>query len=223
MRPLIIVRPEPGASESAAAAEKIGLSPVLMPLFRIEPLNWTAPDCSLFDSLLLTSANAVRFSSPELERLSGLPAHCVGEATASAAAAAGFAVASVGTRGVDSLLDSIPGELRLLHLCGANRRVPANPVQSIEPIPVYAAIDVTPDRPQRIEGAVVAIHSQRSAIRLSKVASEAGIRFASVAIAAISAEAAAAAGAGWQSVESAATPNDCSLLALAARLCDKPI
>ena len=42
------------------------------------------------------------------------------------------------------------------------------------------------------------------------------------AIAAISPDAARAAGAGWERVEVADAPNDAALLALAARLCNNP-
>ena len=60
MRRLLVLRPEPGASATAGRARTLGLDPVLMPLFEIEPIAWTAPDPAGFDALLLTSANAVR-------------------------------------------------------------------------------------------------------------------------------------------------------------------
>jgi uroporphyrinogen-III synthase len=43
-----------------------------------------------------------------------------------------------------------------------------------------------------------------------------------VAVAAISAAAADAAGGGWAAIEAAETPTDDALLALVARLCNKP-
>jgi uroporphyrinogen-III synthase len=222
MRPLVIVRPEPGASATAAAAQRAGLSPVVMPLFRIEPVEWRAPGTSQFDGLLLTSANAVRFAGDELGRLSGLPAYCVGESTAAAARNAGLSVALVGDGGIDALLELLPRDLRLLHLCGTDRRQPEAQRQTISAVPVYNAAELPPPSSlSRLAGAVVAVHSPRSAARLGVVAGEAGLRRETIAVAAISGEAAAAAGAGWQSVSAAAEPTDSALLALASSLCNK--
>ena len=60
-------------------------------------------------------------------------------------------------------------------------------------------------------------HSPRAARRLAELVDDK----ASVAIAAISREAAVAAGEGWAAVEVAAAPNDDALLALTERLCNK--
>lgn len=222
MRPLVILRPEPGASATAAAAQRAGLRPLVLPLFRIEPVEWRAPATSDVDGLLLTSANAVRFAGDELGRLSGLPAYCVGESTAAVARDAGFSVATVGKGGIDALLELLPGNLRLLHLCGTERREPDAPKQTISAVPVYRAAELPPPTSlSQLAGAVVAVHSPRSAARLSTAADEAGLRRETVAIAAISGEAAAAAGDGWQSVSAAAEPTDSALLALASSLCNK--
>ena len=222
MRPLVIVRPEPGASTTAAAAERAGLRPLVMPLFEIEPVEWQAPGTSGWDGLLLTSANAARFGGDELGRLRDLPAYCVGESTATVARDAGFSIATVGKGGVDALLALLPGGLRLLHLCGTDRRQPDSPKQTISAVPVYRASELPPPSslPQ-LAGAVVAVHSPRSAARLGVVADEAGLRRETIAIVAISGEAAAAAGDGWQSVSAAAEPTDSALLALASSLCNK--
>lgn len=222
MRPLVIVRPEPGASATAAAAQQAGLRPLVLPLFRIEPVEWRVPRTSPFDGLLLTSANAVRFGRDELGRLSGLPAYCVGESTAAAARDAGFSIATVGEGGIDALLELLPGNLRLLHLCGTERREPAAPKQTISAVPVYRAAELPPPTSlSQLAGAVVAVHSPRSADRLGVVADETGLRRETIAIVAISGEAAAAAGDGWQSVSAAGEPTDAALLALASSLCNK--
>lgn len=222
MRPLVIVRPEPGASATAAAARRAGLSPVVMPLFRIEPVEWRAPGTSQFDGLLLTSANAVRFAGDELPGLGGLPAYCVGDSTAAAARNAGLSVAVVGDGGIDALLALLPKSLRLLHLCGTDRREPGAPKQAISAVPVYRAAELPPPTSlSQLAGTVVAVHSPRSAARLRVVADEKGLRRETVAIVAISSEAAAAAGDGWQSVSVAEEPTDSALLALASSLCNK--
>jgi uroporphyrinogen-III synthase len=192
-----------------------------MPLFAVEPVAWRAPSPEGFDALLLTSANAIRHGGPELERLSTLPAHCVGEATAAAARDAGFAVAGVGSGGVEALLRSVPPDLRLLHLCGVDRYEPEEPSHSIAGIAVYRSETLPPpENFGRIEGSVVAVHSPRAAAHLAALATEMRIQRQSVAIAAISSRAAGAAGDGWARVEAAAEPDDSALLALASRLCN---
>ena len=221
MRPLVIVRPEPGASASATAARQAGLNALVMPLFSVAPLEWQAPGVRDFDALLLTSANAVRHGGPQIEGLRDLPAHCVGGATAVAARDAGFAIGVVGSSGVDSLLDSLPDGVRLLHLCGADRRSPNRAEQSITVLPVYAAVELpAPPEFAEISGAVVAAHSPRAASRLAELVEQAGIARETIAIAAISADAAAAAGPGWERIEAAAEPSDTALLALASSLCN---
>lgn len=220
MRPLVILRPEPGASATAQAARRLGVRPVLLSLFRLEPVAWIAPDPSQFDALLVTSANAIRFGGPKLRKLKALPVYAVGEATATAARDEGFDVEAIGRGGVDALLKIVPRDRRLVHLCGADRRETADGCQSIAPIRVYRSAELPlPDNFQVIEGAVVAVHSPRAARRLVKLNEEALVRRDRTAIAAISGQAAASAGGGWQRVESAERPDDRALLALAARLC----
>jgi uroporphyrinogen-III synthase len=223
MKPLAIVRPEPGGSATAKAARRLGLQPLVMPLFEIRPLEWNPPDAGGFDALLFTSANAIRQGGPRLDALLGLPAHCVGEATARAARDYGFKVASVGSGRVDPLLESLPAEIRLLHLGGLHRREPKTPRQSIRVIPVYAAEELAvPQGFREVEECVVAAHSPRAAARVGELVDELGLRRGRIALAAISREAAEAAGTGWEVVLSANEPDDAALLAIAAELCKNP-
>jgi len=215
---VLVLRPEPGASATVEKARGQGLDAVAVPLFEIEPVAWQAPDPAEFDALLLTSANAVRMGGPELMKLRGLPIHAVGDATAQAARDAGFGIASTGDGGVDRLLDSLEPALKLLHLCGEDRREPRNAPMRIAPIIVYRAKAIEHPDLADAEGAVALVHSPRAARRLAELVTDRG----SIAIAAISAAAAEAAGTGWRHVESAGAPNDEALLALAARLCNKP-
>ncbi len=217
MTRVLVLRPEPGASATVAGARALGLDAVSIPLFDVEPVAWTAPDPANFDALLLTSANAMRHGGAALAVYRALPAHAVGETTADAARAAGFTVASSGTHGVDALLDSLAPELRLLHLCGEDRRTPANARQTIVAVPVYRswAIDPPPGLGQAI-GAVVLVHSPRAARRFAELVEDRG----ATAIAVISRAAAEAAGTGWREIHVAVEPSDDALLALAARLCN---
>ena len=214
MRKLLLLRPEPGLSTSLRRAGALGLETIACPLFEIQPVRWNAPDASDYDALLLTSANAVRHAGPELQRLKSLPVIAVGAATASAAREHGLDVASVGSRGVDELLKTVPQSTRLLHLCGEHRAL-ADPLRRVETKVVYrsAAID-QPDMPM-LEGLVAVIHSPRAGARLAQLAASRS----HTAIAAISRAAAGACGSGWEKVETASRPDDESLLALGAMLC----
>lgn len=220
MRPLIIVRPEPGASATAEAARSLGLQPRLLPLFEVRPIDWTAPDPTMFDALLLTSANALRQGGAQLKRLRSLPAYCVGDATAAAARAADFTVAATGWGGVDDLLQGMAERVKLLHLCGADRREPDNDAHAIAHLRVYEAAEIEAGEDlAALEGAVVALHSPRAAAAFARAADRAKAERARIALAAISENAAAAAGDGWESVEVAEEPSDSAILAIAARLC----
>lgn len=223
MRRLMVLRPEPGASATVERARAIGLDGLAMPLFAIEPISWDVPDPGMFDALLLTSANAVRRGGDALTQLRALPAYAVGEATAAAAREAGFEIAGEGDGGVERMLAAIPGDLRLLHLCGEHRTA-APATHAINAVPVYRSAELAaPANLRRIEGAVVAVHSPRAGARLAELADQFGIDRAEVRIAAISEAAATATGDGWAMREAAETPDDDTLLALAARLCDKSV
>lgn len=222
MRRLIVLRPEPGAGATVERARALGLDAVAMPLFRIEPLDWQAPEAGGFDALLLTSANAVRHGGDQLQQLRGLKAYAVGDATAAAARDAGFDIAATGDSGVERLLGSLDAGMTLLHLCGEDR-THTEARQSITPLPVYRADALdAPAGLAGIVGATLAVHSPRAGRRLRALAATAGIDRAQVRIAAISPAAADAAGPGWQRCEAAEAPSDEALLELAARLCDKP-
>jgi len=217
MTRVLVLRPEPGASATVARARALGLDAVSIPLFEVEAVAWTAPDPANFDALLLTSANAVRHGGTTLDVFRALPVHAVGDATAKAARAAGFTIADSRTGGVDALLESLGPELRLLHLCGEDRRAPTDAPQAITAVPSYRsrAIDPPPGL-ERAVGAVVLVHSPRAGQRFAELVEDRG----TVAIAAISAAAAEAAGTGWREIHVAVEPNDDTLLALAARLCN---
>lgn len=217
MRPVLVLRPQPGASATVEKARQLGLQAEATPLFDIEPVAWEAPEVGGFDGLLLTSANAVRHGGSGLADYRGLPAYAVGEATAAAAREAGFDIAATGNAGVDRLLGSIDADLKLLHLCGEDRREPRDVRQKITAVPVYRAVAV--DRPNlQASGMIALIHSPRAGKRFAELVADRG----TTAIVAISIAAAEAAGDGWESVAIAKEANDDALLALASSLCNKP-
>src|SRR5207248_8528057 len=96
MKRVVVLRPEPGASETVRKARQRGLDAAAMPLFEVEAIPWQAPDAREFDGLLLSSANAARSGGGELECLRGLPVYAVGEATAQQARQAGFKIVLTG-------------------------------------------------------------------------------------------------------------------------------
>ena len=217
MRNVVILRPEPGASATYDHAVQQGLRAIKLPLFEIEPIAWSPPDIKAFDGLLVTSANAIREAGAGLEKLKALPVYAVGPATAEAAEKAGFEVAKIGPAGVRGLLAAIDSDLRLLHLAGEDRIDPRRAWQKITPLPVYRSRIIDPVDPDPIHGSVVLVHSARAGERLAEIVRDR----ATVAIAAISRDAAEACGEGWQTVSLIARPSDFALLALAVRLCEK--
>ncbi|GAA4009665.1 hypothetical protein GCM10022280_03270 [Sphingomonas swuensis] len=211
MRALLILRPEPGALATSLRAEALGMVADRHPLFRTEPVAWTLPP-GRFDGLLLTSANAVRHAGA----LPALPIHAVGQATAEAAVAASGTVATIGDGGVKELLAALTADLRLLHLAGEERIVPASPAQEIVAVPVYRTVALDDPPASLVDGRVLLVHSPAAGRRVAALACDP----ATVRIAAISEAAAAACGArGWNRAEAAERPDDGALLSLAASLC----
>ena len=85
-------------------------------------MPWDAPSPTDFDGILVGSANVFRHGGKKLDKLTKLPVHAVGEATADAARAAGFLVGRTGRGGLQNLLDELDGrELHLLRLAGEDR------------------------------------------------------------------------------------------------------
>ncbi|URW75719.1 uroporphyrinogen-III synthase [Sphingomonas donggukensis] len=202
-----VLRPEPGNAATAARLIAAGLTPVRLPLFEVRACDWTPPDPAQFDALLVTSANAIRHGGAGLAALHSLPVRAVGEATATAARAAGFRVESVGTGGVAD----VPRHGRLLHLAGREHHA----LPGVETVVVYASDPLTPDLAP-LAGAIALVHSPRAAARLAALVTAR----ATITLAAISPAAAAAAGTGWRHVAVAARPSDAALVALAAVLHD---
>jgi len=217
MRRVLVLRPEPGASSTVKHARQRGLDAVAIPLFEIEPVEWRAPDAGSLDGLLITSANAIRSAGDQLLELRGLPIYAVGPATADAAREAGFDVASSGDAGVERLLGSIEADLRLLHLCGEDRKETADAKQQIHAIAVYRSRAKENVDLSAAQASVAMIHSPRAGRRFAELVANKE----TISIAAISDDAAAAVGDGWAAVKSATAPTDEALLALTERLCNK--
>lgn len=216
MRKLVILRPEPGAGQTLERARERGLEAVVIPLFRVTPVAWDVPDLAGMDGLLVTSANAVREAGRRISELRGLRAYAVGEATANALRHAGIEVAVVGRGGVDDLLAGMDPALRLLHLCGEDRRDGVGHRGEIVPLVVYRSEPL--DQPGSLDlllDSVAMVHSPRGGRRLSELWDHKG----RTVVAAISPAAAEACGPGWQQIATADAASDHALLSLAERLC----
>jgi len=219
---LLVLRPEPGASETAERARLLRLDPIKAPLFTIRPLAWEPPDPGDYDAVLLTSANAPRHGGPGLQELTALPCFAVGEATGMAAREAGFKNVRIGpSDGAAAVAEMArAGIARALHLCGRDHIVLRRQGLTVQPVPVYGADPVealsVEARGAIDDGAVVLLHSPRAARRFAElVTARSRLR-----LAAISDAVAEAAGDGWAAKEVAPAPRDEALLELAARLCN---
>ena len=210
---ILVLRPQPGADETAARARAMALEPVVAPLFDIHPLAWTPPDPAAFDAVLLTSSNAARHGGEGLAALLALPCLAVGDATAAAARASGFAEVRTGPSDGAAALAMAHGNgaRRILHLCGHDRIALAGITQ----IPVYSA-EPAGALPAGFETMLALLHSPRAAMRFAALVGE---RRGAVRIAAISDQTAQVAGDGWRSLDVAAAPRDQALLELAGKLC----
>ena len=227
--PLLVVRPEPGNAVTVAAASALGLQAHGEPLFEIVPLAWNPPPAETFEALLIGSANVFRHGGAALARYAAMPTYVVGQATAVSARQAGFAVAAVGSGGLQGLAARLAegGHRRVLRLAGAEH-VPLKssaPDVAIETVVVYEA------RPLPLGAAsaallghdtVVMLHSAAAARHFASECERLAIDRALIALACLGPRIAAAAGDGWASVTSAELSDDTALLALAARMCQNP-
>jgi uroporphyrinogen-III synthase len=223
---ILILRPQPGADETAARATALGLESVVAPLFQVKPLQWQAPDPGTFDALLLTSANAPRHAGKAIAPYAALPCYCVGEGTAAEARRAGLVVSRVGPSDGNAVLELMAeeGVGQVLHFCGRDHVGLEHPDLSISHVPVYASegLDGLPAQASTAieDGALVLVHSPRAGQLFAQLADSGGLGRATIRLAAISDAAAAATGGGWAASAVAAAPRDQALLELAAKLCN---
>jgi uroporphyrinogen-III synthase len=120
---ILITRPEPGATRTAARLRAAGFEPVILPLTRINRLEYVLPDKPV-DGVVVTSARAL--SGVDTAVFNSLPIVAVGETTANAAREAGFLkidTASGSAESVAALAASAfrPGS-HILYFCGKVRR-----------------------------------------------------------------------------------------------------
>ncbi|HEX9805845.1 MAG TPA: uroporphyrinogen-III synthase [Alteraurantiacibacter sp.] len=224
MSRVLVIRAEPGLSETLAAGRAMGFDMAGEPLFDVVPLEWDIPDPAGIDALLAGSANVFRRGGAGLAAFKAKPVHAVGEHTAAAARDAGFVVTGVGQGTLQSVLDKLEPPLRVLRLGGAERVKLTVPRGVI--VAERACYEVKPRAmsetlaAQLMQGeAVVLLHSAAAARHFAAECNRLSIARSSISIAAIGARVARAAGTGWAALQSAENPRDDELLALARHMC----
>jgi uroporphyrinogen-III synthase len=122
---VLVTRPEADAAALVAALEARGHEALVQPLLTIEPAVPEPPlDLAGVQALLFTSANGVR-AFADVSRERGLPVFAVGDASAEAARAAGFAKVESAGGDVEDLARLVKGRLEpgagpLLHGAGGS-------------------------------------------------------------------------------------------------------
>ncbi len=89
---MLVTRPEPDASETAARLGALDIEAVVAPLLVHETLGVSLPEATGFAAMAVTSANALRALDERglIARYRHLPLYAIGNRTAAAASAIGF-------------------------------------------------------------------------------------------------------------------------------------
>lgn len=223
---LLALRPQPGLDATLDKARAAGLPITGHALSAIRAVAWECPDPAGIDGLLLGSANAILHGGPHLAALTAKPVYAVGEATAAAARAAGFTVAMTGSGGLQGVLDAVRPPCHLLRIAG-EEHVPLTPPPGVTFAEVIAyrsvMLPLDPAAPLLASGeALVLLHSAATAAHFAAECDRLGLPRAGIALAALGPRIAAAAGAGWAAVHTAARPDEASLMQLVFDLCGAP-
>lgn len=221
---LVIIRPEPGASNTADLAASQGWKVLKAPLFAVRPVAWSLPDPAPYDALVIGSANAVRHGGENLEKIAHLPVYAVGRTTAAVAQEHGFDIAHTGSGGLSELRPVLEqdGFGRILWLSGRDH-VPMPPHElPVDRITVYSsdALDMGADLRQRLaEPCVILLHSARAVEHFRGQCAENGIDISRLSLACFGPRVAHAAGSGWARISTAKKHSDQALLETAGQLC----
>jgi len=224
MRPVLVLRPEPGNTITCAAARALGLRPIAAPLFAYAPRDWRLPGgATQWDGLLIGSAAVFAHGGAGLGALRTIPVHAVGAASARAATGAGFTIAGTGSGGLQCVVAALPPG-RYLRLAG-EAHVPLTPPAgvTVDDVIVYAA------NPQPLDRAAIALARRAPTVALLHSA-EAARHFAEqctahdlprqrIVLVCLGPRIAAAAGTDWQEIGIAQRPDDDAVLSLAQQMC----
>jgi uroporphyrinogen-III synthase len=188
---LLLTRPEADAERTAAALRVRGHTVAIAPLLRIEPVTDAEIGAGPWAAILVTSANAARAiaAHERLAELQALPVLAVGERSAQAMRAVGFADVS-SAEGAAGDLTRLAAERRkrgepLLYLAGADRSgdIAADLAAQnflVRTAVVYRAVPVNvvpPTAAEALTGAIDGVlhFSRRSAETYVNVTRDAGL------------------------------------------------
>lgn len=207
-----ITRASPGAEATASRLAALGFTPLVLPLLEIRALP-ARFDLKGIDALVFTSINAVAaFAALSPDR--SCRVFTVGDATARAAAQAGFASICSADGDLTALAALIRDKARGQTLMNPTAAKPAGDLSALVDtaarvlsVPVYETIETGKGPPDTWDA--VLIHSPRAALALAALGPTTEPRFAC----AISAAAAAPlSGLSFSEVRIAATPSEDALL-----------
>lgn len=174
IRRVWVTRAEPGAARTADRLTALGFEPVVVPLLTLAPLPGAlnaAPEPDAVAVLALTSPNGVETFAPLIPRFRDHPVFAVGDATAEAARAAGFADVRSASGDIHALARLIAAEAPPGPLLAPGAREPAGDLPALLPgrpvqlLPVYAAFETHAPAPGAFDA--VMLHSPRAARALA--------------------------------------------------------
>lgn len=186
IRRVWVTRAPPGAARTADRLTALGFTPVVTPLLTLAPLPGAldaAPRPETVAVLALTSPNGVEAFAPLIARFRDHPVFAVGDATAEAARAAGFADVRSASGDIHALARLIAAEAPPGPLLAPGAREPAGdlpallPDRSVQRLPVYAAVETQAPAPEAFDA--VMLHSPRAARALASILAAAPPRAAS--------------------------------------------
>ncbi|TRD12148.1 uroporphyrinogen-III synthase [Erythrobacter insulae] len=223
MTHILAIRPEPGLTSTIISARALGLAVTGTPLFEVRPLDWEAPDPAQIDALLIGSANAIRHGGVNLAHFLDKPVHAVGKSTEKTARQAGFQIGSVGSGGLQNVLDALHAPLRLLRIAGADH-VPLDPPKGVNIHKVIAYKSVAlPLEPAVMDHdgnrSIVLLHSAAAAEHFANECNRLGFDKGRIELAVLGPRIASAAGKDWRAIHVSERPDDAALLAMVDRLC----
>lgn len=170
IRRVWVTRAEPGAARTADRLTALGFTPIVAPLLTLAPLPGAldaAPSPDAVAVLALTSPNGVKAFAPLIPRFRNHPVFAVGDATAEAARAAGFADVRSASGDIHALARLIAAEAPPGPLLAPGAREPAGdlpallPDRPVQRLPIYAACETHAPAPELFDA--VMLHSPRAA------------------------------------------------------------
>lgn len=232
---VLVTRPQPGASATAAILREIGFEPVLLPLSETRAVEVAGAAVDGAEAVVVTSAAALRHAPAALlTRLAALPCFAVGERTAEAARSAGFAQLRTGSGDAAGLAatvaDLLPAGSCLAYLCGrvrlpdfeAGLRAAGFEVAAIETydtVPLYIEPDMLRQTLQDGPLDAVLVYSAKAAEALGELARREPALLRQLRFLCISPRVAAALAAPMaRDAISASEPNEEAMIALLRRM-----